>query len=162
MQGSFPLFIGLCLHCGQCHLCLTCLVRCAQRLHTGSSGSSLPHSVHQVYKCAYVLTCIIGGQTLGFRTLPSFQHSIRGSNFTPELWTLSSGSLCLNFKWSINECYVFKSVLFYYLLAPIAKVLKVDILNIFWNPKFMKKRNKQDGNGMIFHQKVNVWKMSFF
>ena len=73
-----------------------------------------------------------------------------------------SGSLCLDFEWSINECYVFKSVLFYYLLAPIAKVLKVDILNIFWNPKFMKKRNKQDGNGMIFHQKVNVWKMSFF
>ena len=26
----------------------------------------------------------------------------------------------------------------------------------------MKKRNKQDGNGMIFHQKVNVRKMSFF
>ena len=55
-----------------------------------------------------------------------------------------SGSLCFNFKWSINECYVFKLVLFYYLLAPKAKVLKVDILNIFLNPKIMKMRNKQD------------------
>ena len=97
-----------------------------------------------------ILSLVLDEGKLGVLILPkNFGHYL-------------SGSLCLNFKWSINKCYVFKSVLFYYLLAPIAKVLKVDILNIFWNPKFMKKRNKQDGNGMIFHQKVNVWKMSFF
>ena len=50
---------------------------------------------------------------------------------------------------------MFKLVLLYCLLAPEAKLLKVDILNIFLNPKVMKMRNKQDENSMIFHQKVD-------